>query len=98
MGHDRIRRKNVFCVHEDMYEAESGASIHRWSGIPRLNLENSWYANNPQCYGGYAPYGCSKSIGQAMLKINAEEMAEIIRKVKADDDLVNIANLIPASK
>lgn len=85
-------------VHEDMYEAESGESIHRWAGIPRVNLENAWYANNPQCYGGFAPYGCSKSIGQAMLKINAEEMVEVIRRVKADDDLIRIANLEPQIK
>ena len=85
-------------VHEDMYEAESGTSISRWSRIPRLNLENSWYANNPQCYGGFAPYGCSRSIGQAIMKINAEEMAEMFRRLKADDDLVNIANMVPASK
>ena len=84
-------------VHEDMYEAESGGSSGRWKPIPRLNIANSWYANNPQCYGGYAPYGCSKGIGQAMLKINAEEMAEIFRKLKdkSTDDCIRFANLEP---
>ena len=86
-------------VHEDMYEAESGTSIHRWQGILRLNLANSWYANNPQCYGGFTPHGCSQSIGQAMMKINAEEMAEMFRKLKEkDDDMIRIANLEPQLK
>ena len=83
-------------VHEDMYEAESGTSIHRWQGIPRLNLANAWYANGPQCYGGLPPHGCSQSIGQAMMKINAEEVVEMVKKLKEKDfDCVKIANLEP---
>jgi creatinine amidohydrolase len=83
-------------VHEDMYEAEFSGSTGRWKGIPRLSLENAWYANNPQCYCGYAPHGCSKSIGQAMMKINAEEVAEMVKALKEKDfDCVKIANLEP---
>ena len=83
-------------VHEDMYEAEFSGSTGRWQGIPRLSLENAWYANNPTCYGGYPPYGCSKSIGQAMMKINAEEVVEMVKKLKERDfDCVKIANLEP---
>jgi len=83
-------------VHEDKYDAEHNGSIDRWQSIPRLNLENAWYANGPQCYGGLDPHGCSQSIGQAMMKINAEEMAEMFRKLKEkDDDIIRIANLEP---
>ena len=86
-------------VHEDMYEAEFSGSTGRWQGIPRLNLENAWYANNPTCYGGYPPHGCSKSIGQAMMKINAEEVVEMVKKLKERDfDCVRIANLEPKAE
>ena len=83
-------------VHEDMYEAEFGGSTGRWKSIPRLNLANAWYGNGPNCYSGYPPYGCSQSIGQAMMKINAEELAEIFKELKSRDfDCVRIANMEP---
>ena len=83
-------------VHEDKYDAEHNGSIGRWDGIPRLNLENAWYANGPQCYGGLPPHGCSQTIGQAMMKINAEEVAEMVKALKEKDfDCVKIANLEP---
>jgi hypothetical protein len=83
-------------VHEDMIDAEFSGITDRWKGIMRLNLANEWYGQNPACYCAFPPHGCSQSIGQAMMKINAEELAEIFKELKSRDfDCVRIANMEP---
>lgn len=83
-------------VHVDMIDAEFSGLTGRWTGIPRLNLANEWYGYSPACYGSGPPHGCSSTIGQAIMKINAEEMAEMFKKLKEKDfDCVRIANMQP---
>ncbi len=39
--------------------------------------------------------GCTKSIGKALLKINAEHMAEIFKLIKNDEECIRISKAIP---
>ena len=81
-------------VHEDMYEAESGASTHQADYISEAHLQAGfgWDVNYPNMYDGFPAHGCTKAIGDAAVKINAERVAKIIKVVKDDDKCVKMAN------
>ena len=84
-------------VAENRYESEDGSSNPRARDLLQdgLRLANSWFAFSPNCYSGLPPHGCSIGIGQAMIKINAERLARIFKRVKENEDCVRIADLLP---
>lgn len=92
-----VMAKHPGLVAEDRYDAEDGRHDPRANALLQegLRLANSWYAGSPNCYSGLPPYGCSAGIGQAMLKINAERLARIFRRVKENEDCIRIADLLP---
>lgn len=55
-----------------------------------LFIANSWYATNPDGYMAEPPYGASQTIGQAMKKILTQRMADIFRRIKAREDIMDI--------
>ncbi len=80
-------------IHEDMYEAESGASTHNADYLEQAGVQAGfiWDANYPNMYDGYPSYGCSKAIGDAVVQLNAERIAKIIKTIKDDEKCVLMA-------
>ena len=72
-------------VAPERFDAEDGSSIHRVDlsskGIMTL-LE--WNANFPNSYSGFAPFGCSKTIGDAAVKRSVYRLADILCAYKND--------------
>ncbi len=90
MAHDKA------LVREDRYDAETGESNHRTDYLSRLgvNSANQWLANYPNSYNGLPPFGCSETIGRAMMQISAERLVKIFKVLKADEDCVLSAQMI----
>ncbi len=101
-GHADFRETALVMAHdaalvaEDRYDAESGASNHRTDYLSRLGVAsvNQWLANYPNSYNGLPPFGCSASIGKAMLQLSAERLAGIFKVLKEDEDCVLSAQMI----
>ena len=76
-------------VAHDKYEAQRGAGLptHRSDYLFEMGVRTVRFgaAQYPNSYSGLPPYGASQSIGQAMIKINAEIMANIYKVIKSDD-------------
>ena len=60
-----------------------------------ISATNDWLANYPNSYSGYPPFGCSKAIGDAFVKICAERLAKVSKLLKEDDDCVRSAQMLP---
>ncbi len=90
MAHD------IALVAEDRYDAEDGMSNHRTDYLSELgvNSANQWLANYPNSYNGLPPFGCSETIGRAMLKLSAERLAKIFKILKNDEDCVLSSQMI----
>lgn len=77
-------------VAEDRYDAEDYDCTHKGDPINNAfatyaGIQNVDYPNG--CC-GFSPYGCTKSIGRAYLKLNAEHLAEAFKLVKDDEKCV----------
>ena len=84
-------------VAPDRYDAEDGLSNHRTDYLrdAGINATNDWLANHPNSYSGYPPFGCSKAIGDAFVKICAETLANAYKVIKEDEDCVRSAQMLP---
>jgi len=84
-------------VAEDRYDAESGLSIHRADHLSKdgVNAGFVWGSDYPNAYHGFAPHGCTQSIGQAMVQRCAERLANIFKTIKEDEDCVRMAMKLP---
>lgn len=60
-----------------------------------IDIVNGWIASHQNSYSALPPFGCSKTIGEAMVKLNAERMARIFKMLKEDRDAVKVANIVP---
>lgn len=85
-----VMAENEELVAQDRYEAESYEPTHatdklRDALVSYANMENMEYPNG--CC-GFPPHGCTKSIGEAYLKINAEFMAGVFKLIKEDERCV----------
>ena len=60
-----------------------------------ISATNDWLANYPASYNGYPPEGCSKTIGDAMVKLCAEKLAKTFKIIKENDDCVRSAQMLP---
>ena len=89
----RVMANHPELIAEDRYEVESGLSTHRCDHLTELgvSLTRSWAANYPNAFCGFAPHGCSQTIGQAIVENSARELAHIFKVLKEDEECVNIA-------
>ncbi len=98
-GHaDFVETARVMATHpdliaEDRYELGSGISTGRADYLTELGVTvgRSWAANYPNAFSGFAPHGCSQTIGQAIVEYSARELAHIFKVLKEDEECVNIA-------
>lgn len=83
-------------VAPDRFEAESGANIGRLVFPPQYGIGTyaTWVANFPNVFSGYAPLGCSPTIGEAYLKLSVDRLAEIFTYLKNNNDCVDVAREI----
>ena len=84
-------------VDKTRYDAEDGLSNHRTDYLREAGVQmtNDWLANYPTSYSGYPPFGCSKAIGDAFVKICAERLAGVFKLIKEDEDCVRSAQMLP---
>ena len=78
-------------VREDKFEAESGLNIGRYTPVPGVESTLiGWFANCPNAFGGYAPIGCSRTIGEAAVKMSVDRLAKIFEYLKNDESYVGV--------
>ena len=79
-------------VAPDRFEAESGRSTNRMTFPPQygISMPAAWGANFPNDFSGYAPIGCTPTIGEAYLKLSVDRLAEIFTYLKNNDDCVDV--------
>ena len=102
-GHADFRETAVIMAYDeslvakDRYDAEDGRSNHRTDYLKNAGISatNDWLANYPASYNGYPPEGCSKTIGDAMVKLCAEKLAKTFKIIKENDDCVRSAQMLP---
>ena len=84
-------------VAPDRFDAEDGSSTERadYLHIGMGVNHDFWDSNSPNAYDGYPPFGCSKTIGEAMVKICVDTLVDIFEKLKADEDCVRMAQRLP---
>jgi creatinine amidohydrolase len=72
---------------------QEGKSIHRMDHITSLgiNFGGAWMADHPDAYSGYAPVGCSETIGKAFCDLASDILANKIKAVKEDTECLKIA-------
>ena len=71
-------------VNPDKYDAENGLNNHRSDYLSELGIsvKGGWSARYPNSYSGAPPFGCSQTIGQAMMKIHVERIVRILKYIK----------------
>ena len=71
-------------VAPDRFDAEDGTDTRRLTFPAEYGISTyaTWLANNPNVFSGYAPTGCTATIGQAYLKLSVDRLAEIFTCVK----------------
>ncbi len=84
-------------VAENRYDAEKTepafkSAITDIGDVFPANINSLKYPNGKM---GFAPHGCTKSIGEAILKINAEHMAHVFKELKNDKDSLRLVNGFP---
>ncbi len=79
-------------VAPDRFEAESGKNINRLVFPPEYGISTyaTWIANFPNVFAGYAPIGCTPTIGEAYLKLSVDRLAEIFTYLKNNNDCVDV--------
>jgi len=70
-------------VHLDRANQQSGEDQKRLAKLKHAHTGIWWYASQPNHYRGYGSYG-NKELGEAMLKLESDLLAEMIRSVKQD--------------
>ncbi|MBQ7293278.1 MAG: creatininase family protein [Clostridia bacterium] len=80
-------------VAPERFEAEDGQSTHRADYLSKLgvNFGYAWSSNYPNSYAGTAPIGCSKTIGEAAVKISVDRLAKIFEAIRDDEECVKMA-------
>ena len=77
----------------DQFDAVSGRSTGRAKYLQELGVTcfGGYNASFPNAFDGYAPHGCTQTIGQAFNLYNARRLANIIKVLKEDEECVHIA-------
>ena len=93
----RIMGLHPQLIATDRYDAESGLSTHRSDHLKELGVSivNSWAINYPNAIEGYPSFGCTETIGQAIVAREARRLAKIFKVLKEDEECVRIARRLP---
>ncbi len=105
-GHSDLRETGLILgmypglVATEKFTAESGLSTHRADYLTQegVYFGTSWIADFPNAYEGYAPIGCTETLGQAMVHISVNRLCKIFRILKKDEDCVRMARGLPKSE
>lgn len=86
-----------YLVAQNRYNAETNIPARDLSAFDAYGITFSGMQNlrTPNALCPEVPQGCTKSIGQAVLQINAERMADAFRLLKTDEECLRIAKGIP---
>ncbi|NQT25304.1 creatininase family protein [candidate division KSB1 bacterium] len=76
-------------VHTDVANDQSGEDLNRLDGIPNFYTGICWYASYPNHYAGDGSEA-SKEMGDLILDSDADQLAELIRKLKKDDRILEL--------
>lgn len=89
----RVMANHPELIAEDRYELETGISNGRSDYLTDLGVSvaRSWGANQPNAFHGFAPHGCSQTIGQAIVELSARNLARVFKALKEDEECVKIA-------
>ena len=86
-----LETADIFAKHPDLveparYAEEDGLNNHRSDYLSELGIsvKGGWGSRYPNSYSGAPPYGCSQTIGQAMIKIHVERVVKILKYIKED--------------
>ena len=92
-----VMSANEKLVATDRFDAEDGLSNHRTDYLREAGvfMTNDWLANYPNSYSGYPPFGCTKAIGDAFVKICSDRLAKVYKMLKEDEDCVRSAQMLP---
>ena len=79
-------------VKPEMFDAESGLSNDMAKHLTDAGLAPYpfWDKEHPNSFDGFAPIGCTKTIGDAMLKMSVDRLVGILNLVKNDDVCVEM--------
>lgn len=82
-------------VHMDRLGIVSGKSLELTKKYTKMGIQirdAGWSINYPDCIDSDDPIGCNERIGKAALKLEAERLANIIKFIKEDEDLIKWHN------
>jgi creatinine amidohydrolase len=84
-------------VAPDRFDAEDGSNTERadYLHIGMGVNHNYWDANSPNAFNGFPSFGCSPTIGDAMVKICVDSLVDIFEKLKKDEECVRMAMGLP---
>lgn len=80
-------------VAPDRFDAEDGLSTHKSDYLKELGVScgYAWSHNFPNSYSGTPPFGCSKTIGDAAVKMSVDRLAKIFEAIRDDDECLKMA-------
>ncbi len=71
---------------------QEGPCIHRFDHITKKNINfgGAWMADHPLAFSGFAPLGCTETIGRAFCEIASDNLADKIKTVKEDTECLKV--------
>ena len=80
-------------VAPERFVAESGCSTHRSDYLTKLGISYgyAWASDYPNSYAGTAPIGCSRTIGEAAVKLSVDRLTKIFEAIRDDEECVKMA-------
>ena len=92
---DFVETALLYGTHPDLvepsrFDAVDGVSTGRadYLGKAGVRCSKAWSINQPNCLHGYAPIGCTGTIGDAVVKIAVRRLAGIMQMLKQDENCV----------
>ena len=79
------------CVHMEYLGRESGLGqnlTQKFSDAGIQLRDSGWFVNYPNAFSGHDPIGCNERIGKAAVRLEAERLANAIKVMKEDEDLL----------
>ena len=80
-------------VRLDRCDAEDGISTHRSDYLKEFGIISftyAWPSNFPNSYAGTPPFGCSKALGDAAVKMSVDRLANIFEKIRDDEECLKM--------
>jgi creatinine amidohydrolase len=82
-------------VREDKFDAEYGRSTGRYVAPPEVaGTLIGWFANFPNNFSGFAPIGCSRTIGEAAVKMAVDRLVKMFEYLKNNDTCLDALKII----